>query len=235
RQYNEYYIRVSERLRHKRRAITIDDYERIVLQAFPDVYKVKCLNHTRIEGVDPHNNNQILSASEHAPGFVKLIVVPNLRNRNAVNPLQPRVSANRLDAIKAHLSPLISNFVELEVKNPLFEEVAVEFNVKFRPGIDKGFFTLKLQQDIVQFLSPWLYDEGADLALGGKIHRSVILNFVEESSYVDYVTEFKLHHFIPNASARMDIEEAIASTSSSVIVSKPATAHSIDPDSLALC
>ncbi|MBK6282383.1 MAG: baseplate J/gp47 family protein [Draconibacterium sp.] len=47
---DEFYTRVSERLRHKNRAITIWDYEHIILQNFPSVYKVKCLNHTRYEG-----------------------------------------------------------------------------------------------------------------------------------------------------------------------------------------
>lgn len=230
--YNEFYIRISERLRHKNRAITIDDYERIVLQQFPDVYKVKCINHTRILSVE---NGVETPSSEHAPGFVKLIVVPSLRNRNAVNPLQPRVSSNRLDEIKSHLLPLKSDFVTLEVQNPLFEEVAVDFKVRFLPGFDKGFYEKKLKEDIVRFLSPWLYDEGGDLALGGKIHRSVILNFVEETEYVDYVTNFKLNHFIPGQNDRMDVEEAVTATSSSVIVSVPAIEHLIDPNTLEAC
>ena len=39
-------LRTSERLRHKDRAIQIWDYERLVLEEFPNIYKVKCLNHT---------------------------------------------------------------------------------------------------------------------------------------------------------------------------------------------
>jgi hypothetical protein len=42
----EFYNRVSERLRHKDRAITIFDYERLVLESFPDIYRVKCIDHT---------------------------------------------------------------------------------------------------------------------------------------------------------------------------------------------
>ncbi len=233
RKYNEFYIRVSERLRHKNRAVTIDDYERLVLQQFSDVYKVKCINHTRILGTDETGN--LIPASEHAPGHVKIIVVPDLRNRNAVNPLQPKVSSNRLDEIKAFLNPLKSDFVTLEVQNPLFEEVWVEFKVKFHQGYDKGFYLKRLQEDIVKFLSPWLYDEGGDLALGGKVHHSVILNFVEEAEYVDYVTDFKLNHFVEGLGSFYDIEEAVATSSSSAIVSKPAKFHLIDADNIELC
>jgi hypothetical protein len=42
---SQFYKRVSERLRHKERAITIFDYERLVLESFPSIYKVKCVNH----------------------------------------------------------------------------------------------------------------------------------------------------------------------------------------------
>jgi YD repeat-containing protein len=44
-----FYTRVSERLRHKDRAITLFDYERLVLEEFPEIYKVRCLNHTVVD------------------------------------------------------------------------------------------------------------------------------------------------------------------------------------------
>ena len=204
-QEEAFYIRVSERLRHKQRAVTIYDYERLVLEAFPEVYKVKCINHTDL-------------FSEYAPGCVKVIVVPNLRNKNAVDPLQPRVPLNTLEAIKETLSQLASDFVTLEVKNPQYEQVRVDFKVTFYAGFDKGFYTQKLSEDVVKFLSPWLYEEGEDLSFGGRIHRSWILNFVEERSYVDFVTDFKLYHAADGVTFK-EVEEAEASTSSSVLVS----------------
>jgi hypothetical protein len=42
----EFYMRVSERLRHKNRAVTAIDYEKLVLEYFPDIFKVKCITHT---------------------------------------------------------------------------------------------------------------------------------------------------------------------------------------------
>jgi Baseplate J-like protein. len=67
----EFYRRVSERLRHKHRAITQWDYEHLVLQEFPEVFKVKCLNHTS-------------EKSYMAPGHVTLMVVPNIKNKNCL-------------------------------------------------------------------------------------------------------------------------------------------------------
>lgn len=227
-EYNEYYVRVSERLRHKNRAVTIFDYERLVLQAFPDIYKAKCLNHTRMNRAGTPN-------SEHSPGDVTMVLIRNLRNENAVDPLRPMVSLNRLEEIKTFLRPLHSDFVTLDVINPLFEEVRVRFNVRFLPGKDKGFYTKKLQEDIVRFLSPWLYDEGGDLQLGGKVHRSVILNYIEETDYVDFVTDFKMDHLVSDTEQREDVEEAVATTSASVLVSVPAIEHSVNPEITIKC
>ena len=63
----EYYRRVSERLRHKNKAITQWDYEHLILDQFPEIYKTKCLNHTSKE-------------SSFAPGEVLIIVIPNSYN-----------------------------------------------------------------------------------------------------------------------------------------------------------
>jgi hypothetical protein len=211
-----YYTRISERLRHKQRAINIYDYERLVLEAFPEVYKVRCLNHTR-------SQTEFYSASEYAPGYVKVVVLPDLRNRNAVDPFAPRLSLNSLEEIKAFLTPLLSDFINLEVKNATFEGIEADFQVKYRKGYDQGFYDKQLVQDIIRFLSPWLYDEGADLQFGGKMHRSMVLDYVEERPYVDFVTDFKLYHHRDDK--RVEVEEAIPSTSSSVLVSH--TTHAI--------
>lgn len=203
----EFYTRVSERLRHKGRAVTAWDYEHLVLDRFPSVYKVKCITHTdpnclcrtavnapvqkhflltfnsdqnfdepsqkAIDAIindltqyqqltatitifDPENNNgtsddaikekiiaqltangtvaasriTIAVASsgtnwtmdirlgdypsddkkeccgpQVAPGHVLLVPIANLKNRNAVNPLQPKTSRRVLIAIQEFLKP----------------------------------------------------------------------------------------------------------------------------------
>ncbi len=210
-----FYTRVSERLRHKGRAVTLWDYERLVLEKFPEVYNVRCLNHTG-------------GGCEHAPGRVTLVVVPNLRNKNAVDPLKPRFSLNKLASIRGCLAELASDFITLEVVNPDYEEIRVRFNVRFRPGRDKGHFTRQLDREIVGFLSPWLHDDALDLTLGGRIHRSSILNFVEEREYVDFVTDFEMDHHHAGARINRNVEEAVATHSGAALVS--AQHHEIGHD-----
>ncbi|HET6990494.1 MAG TPA: hypothetical protein VFJ43_04180, partial [Bacteroidia bacterium] len=97
-QSNEFYTRVSERLRHKHRGITIWDYEHLVLEKFPTIYKVKCLEHTRFVSVADIN--------ELEPGHVTIIAIPNLHNKNAVNPLEPKTSLITLTEIHDYISTI---------------------------------------------------------------------------------------------------------------------------------
>ncbi len=206
---NAFYTRVSERLRHKQRAITIWDYERLILQAFPSVYKVKCLNHTRFTG-SLSTYNQLL------PGHVSVIVVSNVRNKNAVNPITPQTSLNQLESIKKYLSAYRTDPIELHVHNPAYEEITVDFKVKFHRGFDKGFYQRQLEDEIKAFLSPWAYD-GPDISFGGRIHQSRIIDFIDEREYVDFVTCFKMFHAA--ISLEEPVTEAIASTSASILCS----------------
>lgn len=206
--------RVAERLRHKGQAVAIFDYERLVLDRFPEVYKVKCISHASGD-------------LEYSPGHVKLVVVPNLRNRNAVDPLRPRLSLAKLEAIRAFLQPRASDFVTLQVANPSYEEVRARFRVRLKPGCDKGLHAQLLSDELVRFLSPWLYDDALDIALGGRIHRSDLIEFIDGREYVDFVADFEIDHIVDGI-ARLNVEEARATNASAALVS--AASHEIDTD-----
>ena len=285
----EFYMRVSERLRHKARAINAWDYEHLVLDRFPSVYKVKCITHsdsnclctnkslTVVNSVlpltvvfngdnatlgsslnkiaDEVNKNPVinitlvghgLNASSNiktitnayatgnlqtgeivtkvdlrrinsniasianddnnntvdiietesccgpqiAPGHVLLIPIANLKNRNATNPLQPKTSRRILIEIQEYLKTRTSPFVHVHAKNPVYEQIIVSFKVQFYSGTDKGYYMKKLNDEIVHFLTPWAFEENAEVKFNQKIYASSIINFIEERSYVDFITDF---------------------------------------------
>lgn len=216
-QSEEFYVRVSERLRHKNRAITIWDYEHLVLQQFPAIYKVKCLNHTRY--------NTISDVHELSPGHVSLVIISNTQNKNALDPLKPKTSLITLTQIEEFIDKIKPPCAHLHVRNPIFEEIQVEFNVKFKTGFDIGFYGQQLQAEIRQFLAPWTFGT-KDIVFGGRLHKSVVINFVEDREYVDYVTCFNMHQIVPTGlhtapDVRKNIEEAVSSTSASILTSYP--------------
>ena len=80
-----YYLRVSELLRHKGRAIQKWDYERIVLEEFQQVFKAKCITHSF--KTDAH---KFFNDVPFAPGYVLLAVIPDLTRLKAGNSFKPK-------------------------------------------------------------------------------------------------------------------------------------------------
>lgn len=216
--------RISERLRHKDRAITLWDYERLILEAFPQIYKVKCLNHTCYE---PSESGAGIYR-ELAPGHVTIITIPNLQFHNLRDPLRPYTSLGLLQEIDSFVKKRLGCFAGLHVKNPQFEEVRVSFKLRLYDGFDETFYVNLLQQAITRFLSPWAFAGGGGLSFGGKIYKSVLINFIEEQPYVDYVTDVQLFQDINGEPPSSDhLSEVKGSRAVSVLVSAPAIKHEI--------
>jgi hypothetical protein len=223
---DHFYIRVSERLRHKARAITIWDYEHLVLEAFPEIYKVKCLNHTSVctSGGKEYTN-------EVQPGHVLVITIPLLNNRSDANPLKPFTNQDTLTKIENYLKERVSCFVTVKTRQPLFEEVGISFSLKlYEQYKDFTLYANMLKEEITQFLTPWAYNSNADIQFGGKIYKSSLINFIEERYYVDYITNVVLLHKIDTVTIQDPaMEEITATTARSILVSMPASKHTIIP------
>ncbi|WP_027395220.1 baseplate J/gp47 family protein [Aquimarina latercula] len=168
------YKRISERLRHKNRALTMWDYEHMILHKFPEIYKTKCLPASdRIGGVD-------------------VIVVPDIKGKLPFNPFAPKVAADTLLKINSYLENLAPTYAEISVSNPSYLQVSTECVVKFYSGYDEVFYKDKLIEEIKRFMSPWAYGEDSEIQIGGSLHASMIINFIAERPYIDYVANLKL-------------------------------------------
>ncbi len=206
-------IRVSERLRHKNRALTSWDYERLVLEAFPAIHKVKCLPVGTAD--DPRLADSI-----------RLIVIPDIRGKVPFDPFEPKVPADTLEQINQFLLRRCSPQASLTVTNPAYVPIWIRLSVRFRPGYNVGYSTQALIQELNQYLAPWAYDRSADVVFGGQIKANLIVNFVEERPYVDYVAGIKLFNDnYPTDSSEVPNEYTIDPDSILVSARQP---HQID-------
>ena len=94
----QFYVRVSETLRHKGRAIQAFDYERLVLQAFPQLFKVKCINHSFALNAHEYKND-----FPYAGGYVLLAVIPDLNKLKAGNSFEPKLPVSIIEDIDAYI------------------------------------------------------------------------------------------------------------------------------------
>ena len=170
--------RAAERLRHRQRCITAWDYERLLLEAFPEIHRVKCIPH----------------ASENswmAPGHVMLVVTPDLRRRGTANLLCPKVDIDTLARAQETASRHCGPQTSVAVKNPNYRAIRLDFKVRFTAGLPFAYYRQQLHEAIVRSLSPWAFESGRQLQFGGKFYRSVLLGFIESLPYVDFVTDFR--------------------------------------------
>lgn len=174
-----FYTRISERLRHKQRALTIWDYERLVLERFPQIYKVKCLPADAAGNPDE-------------TGKINIIVIPDVRNRLPFDPFGPKAPADLIANIETFLADKIPPYASVNVRNAHYVPVKVRVGVRFKADYDIGFCKKRLIDDLNRFLSPWAYDEGADIVIGGRIYANSIINFLDGREYVDYIATIKL-------------------------------------------
>ncbi|CAD7797952.1 hypothetical protein CHRY9390_00255 [Chryseobacterium aquaeductus] len=182
------YQRSSERLRHKQRAITSWDYERLILQEFPEVYRVKCLNHYRYDSG---------SVSNVSAGYITLIPVAKSLSSSTVWEWKPLLSLSTLQRIKNRIMGLCSPHVRLCIKPPVLEKIQITCKVKYREisGADIRLYADLLKETINRYISPWAYSD-LDIDFAKKIELSSLIQLIDNQSFVDYIIDFKVNQLI---------------------------------------
>ncbi|MBL4899469.1 MAG: hypothetical protein JKX76_07465 [Colwellia sp.] len=140
---------------------------------------MKCLPHST-----PNNWN--------SPGHVTAIIIPNLYNQNAVDPFRPKVSSQTLAIAEKLLASIGAMQVQYHVTNPRYYQIRVGFGVKFKLEFEFNYYSRLLNQNIIEFLTPWIKEADKDIYFGGIVYKSEILDFIEELPFVDFLTDFTL-------------------------------------------
>jgi hypothetical protein len=174
-------LRISERLRHKNRALLPRDYEQLVLEQFPGIYKVKCFNSVSSKG------------SVVRPGHVLIVVVPNSETALGKSCAHSMINIQQLESIKGFVKNLCSEFVNIEVRNPVYEYVQVRCTVKFADTISEGVNLSRLDRQISDYICPWK-QRGYRARFGWSIRQQEIESFIRSLGYVEYVTNFSMLH-----------------------------------------
>ncbi|KVX02770.1 baseplate J/gp47 family protein [Shewanella frigidimarina] len=178
----EFKQRVSERLRHKGRAVTPWDYERLILEAFPEVERVKCFP------------NLIYQTQGTFPGHI-LIMVRLRVSMCAHTPCDNfHASSKILNNIQCYISRLCAEFISVDVRNPIYESLQVRCAVKFNAGVHPGSAIRQLNQDICDFLCPW--SERGNVGFGWTLKVKDIESFIRHQPYIKFVTQVSALHIV---------------------------------------
>ncbi len=175
-------IRMAERLRHKNRAVSAADYEALILQYFPEVFKVKCFANMAIAG-GPEDCIR--------PGHVLVVPLPywpQVRQRDQM----PMLNGNLMTQIRTFLEMLASPWSTIAVDNPVYEQIQVRCAVRFSGPMGNGHYINQLNDAISDFLTPWQHGRGYRTHFGWRIRQHDIEAFIGELPYVQGVSGFSM-------------------------------------------
>ena len=169
----EFRVRVSERLRHKQRAIHPRDYESLVLEEFPEIREAKCFGH----------------------GAGRVIVVVTPMSLKSIAERQPRVPEFALkqiaECLRRYTSPIVE---EICVRNPWYEPLEITGWVKFTASNGNNSL-LVLERALEGFLAPWRFDEKVLMDIGtGSMDLQRLRAFMERQPYVHQLTGLSIIH-----------------------------------------
>ncbi len=178
---SSFYNRVSERLFHKNRAVTAGDYERLILEQFPEIFQVSCLTSTLYP-------NEIKSNE---------IVIMILRDIDVNDSSSHRkFNITVLEKVKRFITALAPPSVKIIVRNPVYEAIRVSCEVKFKDNHLSGQKLKKLEHAINAHIAPWIYHKDRESEYKKHIlHAKGIKNLIFRQDYVELVTNFSLVQF----------------------------------------
>nr|WP_252733584.1 hypothetical protein [Paracoccus marinaquae] len=177
-----YVARVGERLRHRRRAVTPWDIERMVLQEFPEVWMVKCLPH--LDRTDP----------APMPGVATVVAVrrpPGGRTPRHPEPCLFDVAV--LQRIHDFIAGQGTAFARFEVVNPAFERLQVRAKIAVEAGRENGAMAQALKHELARYLSVWTAGRALQ-RFGWSLNTRALKAHIADLGYVRGVTDFSVLH-----------------------------------------
>jgi hypothetical protein len=177
--------RVAERLRHRARALTPWDCERLVLQAFPEVFKLKCIPRSDTGPDEP----------------VLVVVVPALPAGYEIDGTEaPRLDASTLQRIAQYLGDRMPPGQALLVRNASYERIQVRCTLRLARGEPTGERLRELNQSLRDYLSPWR-PGGITTQFDWQLRADEVEAFLRAQPGVDTIGRVSLLHIVSSDQA----------------------------------
>ena len=170
--------RISEYLRHKQRAITTWDIERMLLREFDQLAHVRAFGQYGYEKFV-------------APGEVIVAALPKVLSSAVF--YQPRLNPGELRQMEDYLSSLSSPFAKITVRNPLYEFIWIKAKLVLHSR-ETGAVLKQLHQDLLRYICPWFYEDPQQAMTMPVVKRSDLFLYLQSRPYISFVTGFSLIH-----------------------------------------
>lgn len=130
-------VRLATRISTRNRALNTGDYEKMILERFSDIEKVRCI-----------------PASQES-NEIRIVVFPQPEKR-----VFPQLPNWKLSEIEQYIKGYMSPFAKVRVINPTYEPLTVDMIVILKDSVqDEGEVQRRLYRRIYNYFVQWLVDE----------------------------------------------------------------------------
>ena len=172
-----FFFRVRNRISHKNRPLSIEDYEKIILEKFENISLVKCINNCS------KNKCHIDIA-----GHITVVVIPKgdfLENSNDLVKLI-------LLKIKNFLEEITSPHIEIEVTTPTYEQIKIFADIKLKNDFSEESTVSELNNIIFKNLEFNTKYEDGKLKSDTVFHPSSLYKLILSNKEVEYINDYRI-------------------------------------------
>ncbi len=176
----EFTQRVAKQLDHRGRALTWRDMKTLLLVRYPEIYDVLPV---------------FLSAGQtQAWGRrQRMLVIPVNGQMDNADPLCPAFNPARLTEMAQYLRERASPWLELELLNPVYRKISVNYQVVFTAGVNAAYGDKQLQLALARHYMPWTYDQTSAIHPGDHLDYYGMVKFIQQLPFVDSVKALTLN------------------------------------------
>lgn len=177
-----FYHRVSQSLKHKYRAVTTWDIEKMLLNEFSWLGFVKVFGNFGYENFIDF-------------GTVRIVGIPVIEDKS--NFYQPKLNPGQIKEMEFFLNEITNPFMQFKILNPQYEYLLIKGEIRLNSE-NTGLVFKKLYRDILESICPWFYHDLSDAFVNRETKKSEIFNLITNSPYVKSLAGFSLAHMYKN-------------------------------------
>ncbi|MCC8379912.1 hypothetical protein [Xenorhabdus sp. PB30.3] len=177
--YNAFFERGAQHLSHRNRALTWGNMATLLKERYVSIFDVKYPGNDELTRVPALEKQQ-------------LTIIPANRYNDSDDPLRPVLNLARLQGMAKWLQQKGSLWAEIEISNPKYVDVKIDYNVIFRPEVNEDFGYRQLRQKLSETYMPWSVDEQRPVMLHNSINYYQLLATIQQQPLVERITSLTL-------------------------------------------
>ncbi|AXG46825.1 MULTISPECIES: hypothetical protein [Photorhabdus] len=171
--------RLPARLSHRNRVLSWGNIVTLLKEQFVSLFDVKYPSANELTKIP-------------APEIQRLIVIPNSRYKDNDDVLRPKLNPARLAEMVEWIKQLSSPWATIEINNPTYVDVNVDYQVTFISGINPDYGHHQLQQQLRRKYMPWGENPTIGVTTGNHIDYYQLLANIQQSPLVERVTNLSI-------------------------------------------